>query len=45
MRIWPCKVFLFIPASAFLHAVKSYSMGPMALLPPKERHAVNFYCP
>jgi hypothetical protein len=30
--IWPCEVFLFILASDFLHAVKSYDMGPTALL-------------
>jgi hypothetical protein len=32
MRIWPCKVVLFILAISFLHAIKSYIMGPPALL-------------
>jgi hypothetical protein len=31
--IWPCEVFLFILASDFLHAVKSYDTGPSVLLP------------
>jgi hypothetical protein len=33
MKILSCKVFLFILTSDFLHAVKSYDMGPPALLP------------
>jgi hypothetical protein len=33
MRIQHCEVFLFILASVFLHTVKSYDMGPPALLP------------
>jgi hypothetical protein len=33
MRIWPCEVFLFILATDPLHSVKSYYMGPLALLP------------
>jgi hypothetical protein len=32
MSIWPCKVFLFILQVIFLHTVKSYNMGPPALL-------------
>jgi hypothetical protein len=32
MRIWSFKVFLFILASDFLHAIKSYDMWPVALL-------------
>jgi hypothetical protein len=31
MRIWPCKVFLFILASDFLHSIKLYDIGPSPL--------------
>jgi hypothetical protein len=31
--IWPWVAFLFILASDFLNSVKSYHMGPLALLP------------
>jgi len=45
MRIWPCQVFLFILASYFLHAVKSYDMGPTALLPLRRKVCCGFLSP
>jgi hypothetical protein len=41
----PFEISLFLLQSYFLHAVKSYDMGPMASHPPKGRHAVDFYHP
>jgi hypothetical protein len=45
MRVCPCKVFLFILASDFLHAVKSYDMGPPALLPLWRKVCCGFLLP
>jgi hypothetical protein len=35
--IWPCKIVLFILASYFLRAIKSYDMEPPALLSPQRK--------
>jgi hypothetical protein len=42
-KFLPCEVFLFILANNFLHAVKSYGMGPTALLPSEGRCTAEFY--
>jgi hypothetical protein len=39
------QAFLFTLASDFLHAVKSYDMGPLALLPSEVKCAADFYRP
>jgi hypothetical protein len=45
VRIWPCKVFLFILASDFLHTIKSYNIGFQPYFPSEGRCAVDFYHP
>jgi hypothetical protein len=44
MRIQPCKVFLFILASNFLHAMKSY-MRPAVLLPFQRKVCCGYLSP
>jgi hypothetical protein len=43
--IWPCKVFLFILASDFLHAAKSYDMALPALLPLRKKACCRLLLP
>jgi hypothetical protein len=45
MRNWPCEVFLFILASDFSHSIKSYNMGPPALLPLQTKACCGFLFP
>jgi hypothetical protein len=45
MRIQPCKIFLFILANYFLHAIKSYDMGPPAFLPLQRKGCSRFSLP
>jgi hypothetical protein len=40
--IWRCEVSLFILRSDFLHAVKSYDVGPTALLPLRRKACRGF---
>jgi hypothetical protein len=40
--ICSCQVFLFVPASDFLHVVKSYDMVPQALLPLRKKSCCGF---
>jgi hypothetical protein len=44
-QIWLCKVLLCTLASDFLHAAKSYDMGPPALLPVRRKVCSDFYSP
>jgi hypothetical protein len=39
------EAYLLTIQNDFLHAAKSYDMGPTVLIPPEGRHAAHFYHP